>query len=389
MSLRNLTLVIAAGRGREWISMTENSLTIRGLAKKFGAEAAVVGMDLEVRQGELMALIGPSGCGKTTTLRMVAGLEQPSEGDISFGDRVLVSVKQNVDLPPEKRNVGMVFQSYALWPHMTAAENIGYPLKLRGVAREELRQRVERVLKLINLSHLADRTVPQLSGGQQQRIALARALVYEPAIMLFDEPFSNLDTQLREQMRLELKVLRGKVAMTGLFVTHDQAEALSLADRVAIMRNGHVEQVGEPYEVYRSPATPFVRDFLGRTINLRGLVVRNTGGVAVCVGAEDDVVSVTESRASNLNVGDRVEVSIRPEFIELLAADKNGPPNSVQATIENLLFTGGAFEARMRIGDEFILFSLPSNRSWSEGQSARLSLPADALSIWPEKDIAS
>jgi ABC-type Fe3+/spermidine/putrescine transport system ATPase subunit len=272
---------------------------------------------------------------------------------------------------------------------MTAAENIAYPLKLRGVARDELQQRVERVLKLINLAHLAERTVPQLSGGQQQRIALARALVYEPAIMLFDEPFSNLDTQLREQMRLELKVLRGQVAMTGLFVTHDQAEALSLADRVAIMRNGRVEQVGVPHEVYRNPATPFVRDFLGRTINLRGLVVQNAGGIAVRVGSEDDVVSVTENHASNLNVGDRVEVSIRPEFIDLLAADKNGCPNSVRATIENLLFTGGVFEARMRIGDEFILFSLPSNRPWSEGQSVRLSLPADALSMWPEKSTAS
>ncbi len=368
--------------------MAENSLTIRGLTKRFGAHPAVVGMDLEVRQGEIMALLGPSGCGKTTTLRMVAGLEEPSEGDIRFGDKVLVSTGQNIDLPPEKRNVGMVFQSYALWPHMTAAENIAYPLKLRRVPRAELRDRVERVLALINLSHLADRTIPQLSGGQQQRIALARALVYEPAIMLFDEPFSNLDTQLREQMRLELKILRRKVAMTGIFVTHDQAEALSLADRVAIMRNGRVEQVGEPHQVYRNPATPFVRDFLGRAIKLRGLVEKRDGVTAVRLGADGDVLSVSESRAGDVKAGDRVEVSIRPEFVDLLAADETGRPNSIQATIEDLLFTGERFEARMRVGDDVILFSLPSNRDWSEGQSIRLSLPADALSMWPDKGAA-
>jgi len=368
--------------------MAENSLTVRGLAKYFGAHPAVVGMDLEVHQGEIMALLGPSGCGKTTTLRMVAGLEQPSKGEIRFGERVLVSVDKHIDLPPEKRNVGMVFQSYALWPHMTASENIAYPLKLRGVAREELRERVKRVLDLINLSHLADQPIPQLSGGQQQRIALARALVYEPALMLFDEPFSNLDTQLREQMRLELKVLRRKVAMTGIFVTHDQAEALSLADRVAIMQRGRVEQVGKPHEVYRNPTTPFVRDFLGRTISLHGHIVERNGATAVRLGAEGAVVTVVENRSGNVTVGDRVEVSIRPEFVDLLAADQAARPNSIEATIEALLFTGERFEARMRVGDEFILFSLPGNRDWSEGQSIRLSLPADAISVWPKADLA-
>lgn len=368
--------------------MTENSLTIRGLTKHFGTHPAVVGMNLDVRQGEMLALLGPSGCGKTTTLRMVAGLEEPSEGNIRFGDRVLVSTDQDIDLPPEKRDVGIVFQSYALWPHMTAAENIAYPLKLRGIGQAELRERVERVLALINLAHLANQTIPQLSGGQQQRIALARALVYEPALMLFDEPFSNLDTQLREQMRLELKVLRRKVAMTGIFVTHDQAEALSLADRVAIMNNGHVEQVGEPHEVYRFPATRFVRDFLGRAIKLRGLVEQRNGVTAVRLGADGELVSVTESLSRGIKPGDQVELSIRPEYISLLEEDEAGRPNSIQATVEDLLFTGERCEARMRVGNDMILFSLPSNRDWSEGQSICLSLPADALSMWPDADAA-
>jgi ABC-type Fe3+/spermidine/putrescine transport system ATPase subunit len=368
--------------------MTENMLTIRRLTKRFGVHRAVDAMDLDVRQGEIIALLGPSGCGKTTTLRMVAGLEEPSEGDIHFGDRALVSTEQGIDLPPEKRNVGMVFQSYALWPHMTASENIAYPLKLRGVARAEIQQRVERVLDLIELPHLANQAIPKLSGGQQQRIALARALVYEPAIMLFDEPFSNLDTQLREQMRLELKILRRKVTMTGIFVTHDQAEALSLADRVAIMRDGHVEQVGEPHEVYRNPATPFVRDFLGRAIKLRGVVEQRGGATAVRLGTEGEVVSVTKIHADGVNAGDKVEVSIRPEYIELLVGDEDGPPNSLKATIKDLLFTGERYEARMQVADDVILFSLPSNRDWTEGQSLRLSLPADALSMWPDRDAA-
>jgi len=206
--------------------------------------------------------------------------------------------------------------------------------------------------------------------------------------MLFDEPFSNLDTHLREQMRLELKVLRRKVAMTGIFVTHDQAEALSLADRVAIMRGGRIEQVGEPHEVYRNPATPFVRDFLGRTINLHGQIVERNSATAVRLGPDGAVLAIAENCPGNVNVGDRVEVSIRPEFIDLLTADQAGRPNSIEATIEALLFTGERFEARMRVGDEFILFSLPSNRDWREGQSIRLSLPADALSVWPNAGLA-
>jgi ABC-type Fe3+/spermidine/putrescine transport system ATPase subunit len=207
--------------------------------------------------------------------------------------------------------------------------------------------------------------------------------------MLFDEPFSNLDTHLREQMRLELKILRRKVAMTGIFVTHDQAEALSLANRVAIMRNGHVEQVGEPHEVYRFPATRFVRDFLGRAIKLRGFVEQRNGATAVRLGVDGEVISVTESLSRGIKPGDQVEVSIRPEFISLLEADEAGHSNSVQATVEDLLFTGERCEARMRVGNDMILFSLPSNRDWSEGQSIGLSLPADALSLWPDADANS
>ena len=368
--------------------MTDRSLSIRRLAKRFGSFSAVVSLNLDVRHGEIMAILGPSGCGKTTTLRMVAGLERPTEGGIRFDDKHFVSSRHHIELPPEKRNIGMVFQSYALWPHMTVFENVAYPLKLRGVRKPDIQERVKRVLTLINLAHLAERTIPQLSGGQQQRIALARALVYEPSLMLFDEPFSNLDTQLREQMRLELKALRRQVTMTGLFVTHDQVEALSLADQVAIMRNGLLEQVGAPQDVYRNPVTKFVRDFLGRAVKLHGRLELRNGAGAVRLGDDALPVLMGSRLSDGLKDGDEVELSVRPEFVTALE-DGVDRPNSVDAKIEDLLFTGEHCEARMQIGQESILFALPGNRGWSEGQMVRLHLPQDAITIWPNADEAA
>ena len=365
--------------------MTERSLSIRRLSKRFGSFAAVDSLNLAVEHGEIMAILGPSGCGKTTTLRMVAGLERPTDGGIRFGDKHFVSLRQKIELPPEKRNIGMVFQSYALWPHMTVFENIAYPLKLRSYPKAEIAARVKRVLDLINLTHLAERTIPQLSGGQQQRIALARALVYEPSLMLFDEPFSNLDTQLREQMRLELKTLRREVTMTGLFVTHDQVEALSLADRVAIMRNGRLEQVGTPREVYRTPSSKFVRDFLGRAIKLYGQFERRNGENAVRLSDPAGNIITGSMAAQNVQAGARVELSIRPEFVTWLE-DAESRDNCVVATIEDLLFAGEHCEARLRIGEDKILFALPGNRSWSEGQKVRFHLPPEAVSFWADTD---
>jgi ABC-type Fe3+/spermidine/putrescine transport system ATPase subunit len=365
--------------------MTEGSLSIRRLSKRFGAFAAVDSLNLAVEHGEIMAILGPSGCGKTTTLRMVAGLERPTEGGIRFGDKHFVSSRQKIELPPEQRNIGMVFQSYALWPHMTVFENIAYPLKLRSYSRAEIGLRVKRVLELINLAHLAERTIPQLSGGQQQRIALARALVYEPSLMLFDEPFSNLDTQLREQMRLELKSLRRKVTMTGLFVTHDQVEALSLADRVAIMRNGKLEQVGTPRDVYRTPANKFVRDFLGRAVKLYGHRQERNGQYGVRLSDEAGTLILGQFAKAENAASERIELSIRPEFVTWLDESETRE-NCVVATIEDLLFAGEHCEARLRIGPDTVLFALPSNRSWAEGQKVRFHLPPEAVSFWPDED---
>ncbi len=247
-------------------------LRIENLHKRFDRVVAVAGLNLDVKEGEFFTLLGSSGCGKTTTLRMVGGLEKPDGGAIHLGDQCLVSAEKNLFIKPEKRNMGMVFQSYALWPHMTVFENISYPLKLRGIKGRGAEKKVADVLGLVGLAGLEERPAPALSGGQQQRVALARALVFSPKVLLLDEPLSNLDAQLREEMRRELKLLQRRVNVTVIFVTHDQIEALSLSDRIAIMKFGELEQVGTPEDVYYHPTTPFVRDFLGKTFLLSGKV---------------------------------------------------------------------------------------------------------------------
>jgi ABC-type Fe3+/spermidine/putrescine transport system ATPase subunit len=361
-------------------------LSITGLSKYFGDFKAVDALDLSVGTGEMLALLGPSGCGKTTTLRMVSGLERPSEGEIQFAGTTFVSAADRVYLTPEKRNVGMVFQSYALWPHMTVAENVAYPLKLRRVNGTERRGKVDAVLELIGLSDLAAQAIPNLSGGQQQRVALARALVYEPSLMLFDEPFSNLDAQLRGQMRMELKSLRKKVKMTGMFVTHDQVEALSLADRVAIMNQGRIEQVGTPTEIYSRPATKFVRDFLGNVINLHATIGETTseGGVTLSLAGPGEETLISLGGSDPVPpAGTPVEISIRPEDIEVYGAPPSGARNVVFGEIDELLFTGDRFEARIMLCGEAVVLELPSSGGFAEGQSICLRLQEDAITLWP------
>ncbi len=237
-------------------------------------------MSLSIRRGEVFTLLGPSGCGKTTTLRLVAGLEHPDAGEITLRDRVVASAARRHFVAPNQRNLGMVFQSYAVWPHMTVFENVAYPLQLRGLSKAAVREKVTRVLDLVGLGGMDARPGTLLSGGQMQRLALCRALVYEPDLLLLDEPFSNLDAKLREQMRVEVKLLQRRLGITVLFVTHDQVEALSLSDRIAVMHRGRVEQVGSPRALYERPASAFVRDFLGQTVVLTGRVAAPASGHA-------------------------------------------------------------------------------------------------------------
>ena len=251
---------------------SETVLSLDGVSKLFGAVAAVDRASLRVERGEIFTLLGPSGCGKTTTLRLVAGLEQPDAGEITLRGRVVASAARRLFVAPHRRNLGMVFQSYAIWPHMTVFENVAYPLTLRGARRAAVREKVASVLELVGLTGLEGRAATLLSGGQMQRLALCRALVYEPDLLLLDEPFSNLDAKLREQMRIEVKLLQRRLGITILFVTHDQVEALSLSDRIAVMQRGRVEQVASPKSLYERPASAFIRDFLGQTVILRGRV---------------------------------------------------------------------------------------------------------------------
>ena len=254
---------------------TEPFVSIRNLSKRFGDIRAVDDVSLAVEERHTLALLGPSGCGKTTILRCLAGLETPDEGHISIAGRVVFDRAQGIDVKPEQRDLGVVFQSYAVWPHMTVAENVGFPLKVRKLPKGEQQERTARILELVGLSAWRDQPATLLSGGQQQRVALARALVYEPRIVLFDEPMSNLDALLRDQMRIELKILQNRLGFTAIYVTHDQAEAFALAENVVLMNQGKVETAGAPRDVSFRPRTPFVARFLG--LNVRGGRAIRTG----------------------------------------------------------------------------------------------------------------
>src|SRR5713101_3507770 len=370
----------------------ETVLALDDVSKAFGPHPAVDRASLTIGRGELFTLLGPSGCGKTTTLRLVAGLERPDAGEITLRGRMVASVPRRVFLAPNLRNLGMVFQSYAIWPHMTVFENIAYPLTLRGVKRGVIRDKVERVLGLVGLEGLEARAATLLSGGQMQRLALCRALVYEPDLLLLDEPFSNLDAKLREQMRVELKLLQRRLGITVLFVTHDQIEALSLSDRIAVMQRGRVEQVGAPRELYERPASAFVRDFLGQTVILRGAIKEVAPGehsATVAVELNGALAGSTlAGRAAPgtlLTAGADAHVAIRPEDIEVaLEADAWPSGRGLAGVIEALLFVGDRYEARVTLGGEHrILLLLPRAREWREGQRLQLAFPPETVSVWP------
>ena len=236
---------------------------IEHVFKRFGAVTAVNDFDLVVKDGEFVSILGPSGCGKTTTLRMIAGFERATEGEIYIGDHCVSSSVKGSFAPPEKRDIGMVFQSYAVWPHMTVAENVGYPLKIQKVDKKEREERVQKMLELFHLGEYSKRYPHQLSGGQQQRVALARALVAQPGLLLLDEPLSNLDAKLRESMRFEILAIQKELGITVVYVTHDQGEAMAMSDRVVVMSAGVVQQIGAPHEIYTKPANKMVADFIG------------------------------------------------------------------------------------------------------------------------------
>jgi ABC-type Fe3+/spermidine/putrescine transport system ATPase subunit len=365
--------------------MSDVVLRLDGVSRVFGETRAVDELSLEVNAGEVFTLLGPSGCGKTTTLRLIAGLERPDGGDIWLGDRAVASVSNKVFVPPHQRRMGMVFQSYAIWPHMNVFQNVSYPLRIRKVNKSEQKDRVARALNLVGLDGLESRPAPLLSGGQQQRVALARALVYEPEVLLLDEPFSNLDAKLREQMRVEVKLLQQRLGITVVFVTHDQTEALSLSSRIAVMELGKAVQIGEPKVLYESPDAPFVRDFLGKLFTLNGTVkaIRDTGDIEVAVEGQSGTVTAPQGLLEGLAEGDDVVLAIRPE--DVVAMDEpDGRPNCVEGKIDALLFVGDRYECYLDMGRAPVMIALPRETTRQQGDTVTLNVPTEVISIWRE-----
>lgn len=358
------------------------NVIIRDLSKYFDEVKAVDHIDFEVRDGELLTLLGPSGCGKTTTLRLIAGLEKPDSGEIYLGDTLLSSATKRHFLPPEKRGMGMVFQSYAVWPHMTVAENVGFPLKLRKVPKEEIRERVKKTLELVGLGGLEERPATLLSGGQQQRVALARALSFNPKILLLDEPLSNLDFKLREAMRMELKALQQRIGITTVFVTHDQTEAMALSDRMAVMHSGKIEQLGPPLEIYTNPTSKFVVDFIGRVNFVTGKVEELTTEKCLVRSAKTGGALVYCQPIENAKRGDNVLLSIRPEDMLLSAEATADKPNRWSAKVLTAHFYGDHMDYILTIGDEKLWVSVPRAQQYKPGDRVYVELDSKGIRAW-------
>jgi len=309
-----------------------------------------------VEEGRLFTLLGPSGCGKTTTLRSIAGLERPRAGEITVNGRVVYSSSAGVFVAPNRRGFGMVFQSYAIWPHMTVFQNAAFPLDVgdKRYSRAQIRDNVMRVLTAVQLDDLADREATKLSGGQQQRLALARALVMEPALLLLDEPLSNLDAKLREKMRFELKRLQRELKITTVYVTHDQSEALALSHQIAVMNEGRILQIGRPRDIYEHPSSQFVADFVGNTNFIDGTVLRQESAPDGCCVVRTDIGDVRVNAAQPLRPDERVALSVRPEDVELTEARPDGD-NVWEGRVEQKIFLGEAIDFRVIVGARALL----------------------------------
>jgi len=347
-----------------------SSITLQALTKRFGTVAAVRKLDLEIREGELITLLGPSGCGKTTTLRLIGGFETPDEGEIRFGDRPVTP------LPPERRNIGIVFQSYALFPHMTVWQNVAFGLQMRREAHTAVARRVSTILEKVQLGGMEGRYPNQLSGGQQQRVALARALVTNPAVLLLDEPLANLDAKLREDMRFYIRELQRDVGITTIYVTHDQAEAMVLADRIAVMRDGVLQQIGAPEDIYRRPSNPWVAEFIGLSNFIPGSVTgRADGHLVVRTGAG------TFTCAGEIDAG-TVVICVRPESLHFDGAY----PNQISGVVRERVFLGNLLDYRIEsAGGLRLRVQADPSRAYAPGETVAVSFdPAAAWAVRAE-----
>ena len=354
--------------------MAGGEVRLVDLVKRFGDFQAVAGINLDMPPGEFFSLLGPSGCGKTTTLRMIAGFEKPSEGQI------LLDGADMAQTPPHKRNVNTVFQSYALFPHLTVEENVAFGLKYKSTTKQESKERVAKALELVALTGFEKRRPNQLSGGQQQRVALARALILNPAVLLLDEPLGALDAKLRKRLQIELKALQEEVGITFIYVTHDQEEALTMSDRIAVMSQGRVEQVGPPKEIYEEPATAYVADFLGVS-NLMEATAGGvaTGGCKVTLGDFELVAGQGEEDSLG-----PCKITIRPERVELLEQGISGE-NTIPAMVERVVYVGAVLQVILHLAPGERIQSWIQNEGgrlpYGSGTSVVVRLPREALRV--------
>ncbi|OGQ24589.1 MAG: hypothetical protein A3C54_07930 [Deltaproteobacteria bacterium RIFCSPHIGHO2_02_FULL_60_17] len=352
------------------------------VTKRFGPALAVDRMSFAVAPGEFFTLLGPSGCGKTTTLRLVAGLEEPDEGEILLNGIPIASPKRGIFVPPDKRRMGMVFQSYAIWPHLTVFENVAFPLRVRREPAAAVKERVLGALDLVGLQGLAERGATELSGGQQQRVALARALAYTPAVLLLDEPLSNLDAKLREQMRFELRSLQRRLNLSVLYVTHDQGEAMAMSDRIAVVHRGRPEQVGVAAELYETPASSFVGDFLGRTVMLRGTVKKSAQGSWIDLRNAGGRISLANNRPAQFAEGEEVRILSRPEDIDLLPGGEVGP-NQIKAKVEMVAYLGDHLEYSVSAGGRSFVLAAGKKARYPVGAGIRLAFDPARITVLP------
>jgi iron(III) transport system ATP-binding protein len=334
-------------------------IRVHGLRKYFTSEGKTIkaldDVDLHIPANTIFTLLGPSGCGKTTLLRCIVGLENPDAGEIRIGDEVVWSSAKNIYVPTEKRKLGMVFQTYAIWPHMNVFDNVAYPLQNQKIPKDEIRERVAKTLSFVQLKGFGDRPATKLSGGQQQRVALARALVAEPRVILFDEPLSNLDAKLREETRKELKTFLSELGITAVYVTHDRVEALALSDIIAVMRSGSIIETGDPKKIYFGAESRFVADFIGRA-NLVPAIVKEQTGTQTLVECG---LGKLACKKTDFPVGAELTLCIRPEFIHPQKGSGEGRTEGiVRGKIESLVFIGDAYEAEIRCGSILLLARL-------------------------------
>jgi iron(III) transport system ATP-binding protein len=364
-----------------------HGVRVDGLLKKYGDIVAVDGITMDFEKGTLTTLLGPSGCGKTTTLRCIAGLEKPDKGVISIDDATVFS--QDTNVPPEKRKVGIVFQSYAIWPHMTVFDNIAFPLKIRHVSKQEMDQKVKKMMDLVRLTGLNDRPATQVSGGQQQRIALARALVFDPEVLLLDEPLSNLDSSLRDIVRVELREIQKSLGITTIYVTHDQVEALSISDKVVVIRAGKVMAVGTPREIYTRPPNEFIASFVGKANVLPGTIASMPGmptarsGGLVVVETKFGRVRCHLHGAAQMMEGDNALVTIKPENVVVSAdGQQSNAANAFSGRVEFTSYLGAFSEVIVSIGGEMIrILKNSEDAAFEGGQSVLVAFPEHYCSL--------